>query len=143
MGFKDVFAPKISNSKMENVKKLLKDANDCASLSNTTVLPDVFFTKYDELERDLSELVKYEKYKIFKGTRPSTNLKNVKENRKNDENAFIQRSYSLARKNAEAADSEEKRAEIFKSYFDSIDKYRDRMDSFNIQVLNDLKKLSL
>ena len=143
MGLKDVFAPKISKSNMEHVKKLLKKATDCAALSNTTMLPSVFFPKYDELENTLSELVKYEKYRIFKGTLPSTNLKNVRENRKNDENAFIQRSYALARKKAEEAGTPEGKDKAFNEYFDEMDKYRGRMDEFNIQVLDDLKKISL
>ena len=143
MGLKDVFAPKISKSNMEHVKKLLKKATDCAALSNTTMLPEVFFSKYGELEDSLKELVKYEKYRIFKGTLPSTNLKNVQENRKNDENAFIQRSYALAKKNAEKAGSEEEKAAVFGKYFDDMAKYRDHMDPFNIQVLDDLKKISL
>ena len=143
MGFKDFFAPKISEKNLEHVKKLLKKSTECASLSNTTCRPDIFFAKYDELENLLAELVAYEKYKIFKGTLPSTNLKNVKDNRKNDTNAFIQRSYSLARKKADAEKDKEKRNKIFTSYFADLEKYGTDIDEFNLQVIEDLKLMSI
>ena len=143
MGFKDFFAPKISDKKMAEVKKLLQKSTECASLSNTTCRADIFFAKYDELESLLAELVQYEKYKIFKGTLPSTNLKNIQDNRKNDTNAFIQRSYSLARKKAEAEQDKEKRNKIFTEYFEDIKKHGTCIDEFNSQVLEDLKAMSI
>lgn len=90
----DLFSPKPSQYEMEHIQNLIQQAQDSANLVNTTVKPDIFFKRLNFLLDILLELMKYEKYKIFKRSLPSEDYKKVLGNLNATVNDFIDRSYS-------------------------------------------------
>ena len=144
MGIKDLFVKKkISKEEMNHVQKLLKKCNDCARIESTTMDIGEFYARYDEFENTLTDLIAYEKYKIFSNMLPSANLKYIRENRVNDENALIRRTYQAVKAQADSAKSVEEKNRLYEDYFSSFDVYRGKMDSFNIEQLEELKKMSI
>ena len=138
-----LFSRKISDSDMKKVKALLTECTEYAQGANTCVKPEVFFEKYDALEAKLLTLTKFEKYKIFRGNIPSKDLFRIQENRQNEINAMIQRSYLHAKELAGRQSDEAKKREIFQNYFDHMDGFKDKMNKFNRKVVDDLRAMTV
>lgn len=138
-----LFSRTISESNLKKVKALLAECAECAQAANQCVKPEVFFEKYDALEAKLLELTKYEKYKIFHGNIPSKDLFRIQENRQNELNAMIQRSYLHAKELAERQTDAEKKREVLQNYFDHMDEFKDKMNKFNRKVVDDLRGIAL
>src|SRR5699024_9670296 len=73
---------------------MLKIANDCANLVNTTKKADVFFPRYYLLLEKLDNLAKLEKFNCFRGTSPSVNLSDTLDKKALTINDFIDRFYN-------------------------------------------------
>lgn len=73
---------------------MLKIANDCANLVNTTKKADVFFPRYYLLLEKLDNWAKLEKFNCFRGTSPSVNLSNTLDKKVLTINDFIDRFYN-------------------------------------------------
>lgn len=76
------------------VAGMLKIANDCANLVNTTKNTDVFFTRYNLLIDKLKNMAKLEHFKCFNDTLPSKNLANILDKKDLTINDFIDRFYN-------------------------------------------------
>lgn len=136
-----LFSKKINKEQMADVKRLLKQSHDCARISATTLNIGEFYEKYDEFENCLTDLIKYEKYRIFSNMLPSSNLKYIRENRVNDENALIRRTFQAVKKKADKAKTQDERNKMYTQYFESFKPFIGKMDSFNITQLEDLKNM--
>ncbi|MDL2237677.1 hypothetical protein LJC56_07615 [Christensenellaceae bacterium OttesenSCG-928-K19] len=136
-----LFSRQISEKDLAKVKSLLKESAEYAQAANAAVKPEVFFEKYDLLEARLTELIKYEKYKIFKGNLPSRDLTRIQEQRQNEVNAMIQRGYHNAKE--KAGRSPEKGAEIMADFFNHLELFKDKMNKFNRKVVDDLRVIAL
>lgn len=84
----------IKNKKIKSnyVCNLIRKANNCATIINTTCKVSPFFYNIDELKKILRKLKKYEKYKVFtKNTSPSKDYRKLKRNMSKYELDFIKR----------------------------------------------------
>ena len=83
--------PKISQEEFVYIQGVLNQAQDCASLINTTTKPDVFFKRLNMVLDLLLELQPYEKYGIFKTATPTQNYNRICGNLEATVNDFIDR----------------------------------------------------
>lgn len=86
-----LFTPRISSIQLAQIKMALKQVNECASLINKTVKPDVFFGRLNFCLDLLMDLQRYEKYKVFKHGLPSKDYLRVLSNLEKTVNDFIDR----------------------------------------------------
>ena len=86
-----LFTPKISQRELQYVQTRLSQLQDSVRLVNSTVKPDVFFKRLHFTLDLLLDLQSYEKYKIFKGTRPSDDYRKIINNLESTVNDFIDR----------------------------------------------------
>lgn len=137
-----LFSRKIPQKKLDRVNTLLAESAACADAANKAVRPEVFFEQYDQLEAKLKELVEYEHYKIFRGSTPGRDLLRTQEQRQNEANAMIQRSYHHAKSKAEKA-GEPPDGALMRAYFDHMETFKPQMNKFNKKVIDDLRALTL
>lgn len=86
-----LFTPKISPRDLQHVQSSLSQLQDSANFLNTTTKPDVFFKRLHFTLDLLLDLQSYEKYKIFKGSRPSDDYRKIINNLEATVNDFIDR----------------------------------------------------
>lgn len=86
-----LFTPKISQRELQYVQNRLSQLQDSVRLVNSTVKPDVFFKRLHFTLDLLLDLQSYEKYKIFKGARPSDDYRKIINNLEATVNDFIDR----------------------------------------------------
>lgn len=115
------------------VAGMLKIANDCANLVNTTKNPDVFFMRYNLLINKLENMAKLEPFKCFKGTPPSQNLANILSKKELTINDFIDRFYDdmlFQISKLKTKKAQDKRIEDF---YQKLSNYNDYMLPKNIE----------
>jgi len=137
-----LFTRKISKKKLDTVNELLKESASFADAANKSVNPEVFFESYNMLEKKLAELINYEHYKIFRGNTPSRDLMRAQEQRQNEINAMIQRSYHHAKAKAEKT-GQAMDGEVMREYFEHMEEFKHEMNKFNRKVMDDLKEITL
>lgn len=86
-----LFTPKISARDLQYVQSRMTQLQDSVNLINTTTKPDVFFKRLHFTLDLLLDLQSYEKYNIFKGSRPSEDYRKIINNLEATVNAFIDR----------------------------------------------------
>ena len=86
-----LFTPKISQRELQYVQSRFSQLQDSVRLVNSTVKPDVFFKRLNFTLDLLLDLQRYEKYKIFKGARPSDDYQKIISNLDATVNDFIDR----------------------------------------------------
>lgn len=86
-----LFSSKPPQYVLSRTKTALKQLNESAKLVNTTVKPDVFFSRYNFIFDLLLELRQYEKYMIFSGTSPSSDYFNTISKMEATVNDFLDR----------------------------------------------------
>lgn len=118
----------------------LKIAQDCAKLVNTTVKPDVFFSRYDLLESVLACLVLTEPYVKFNGTQPMAQLRKVQAQRLQAERDFIQRSYDRMIQEARALKTEKGQSGRLVKYFTTMEGYAEQLGPDGAAYLQSLKE---
>ena len=90
-----LFTPKISPQQMQVVRSTMVQLQDSTKLINTTTKPDVFFKRLNFALDLLLLLQSFEKYKIFKGSNPTSDYNRILSNMDATVNDFIDRAYSL------------------------------------------------
>lgn len=100
----------------------LEQSNRISETVNTTISPQEYFDRYDELVKILKDLVSVSKGIRFNGEKPSSLLKRVdgEEQRSASRNALVLRCFKQAVREIRAVDSLEKRllvADNFKTSF--------------------------
>lgn len=83
--------PSISPRELEYVCSRMQQLQDSVNLVNTTTKPDVFFKRLNFSLDILLDLQTYEKYKIFKGSKPSDDYNKIIRNLEATVNDFIDR----------------------------------------------------
>ena len=111
-----LFTPKISRQQLESVKTLLKQAAESSNLVNSTVKPDVFFGRLGFLLDILLELQKYEKYKIFSGSSPSSDFKKLIQGLDKTVDAFINRSLNANKEKIEKLKTQSAKEKNYKNF---------------------------
>ena len=112
---------------------MLKIANDCANLVNTTKNPDVFFMRYNLLINKLENMAKLEPFKCFKGTLPSQNLANILNKKELTINDFIDRFYSDTLEQINKLKTERAKEKRIENFYNELSKYNDYMLPNNIE----------
>lgn len=74
---------------------LLLESEDLAAIINTTMDEKDFLESYERLIAIFEELIKYEKYNIFSGQSPSSNLKKFKNLKEKTTKAFYERKSNI------------------------------------------------
>ena len=72
-----LFTPKISQRELEYVRSRMSQLQDTAHLINTTTKPDVFFKRLNFALDILLDLQHYEKYSIFRNSKPSQDYQKI------------------------------------------------------------------
>lgn len=88
MGF---FAPKIPTREVEYIRSRMAQLQETVALVNTTTKPEVFFKRLHMSLDILMELRAYEKYGIFKGSKPTDDYNRILSNLDTTVNDFIDR----------------------------------------------------
>ena len=112
---------------------MLKIANDCANLVNTTKDPDVFFMRYNLLINKLENMAKLEPFKCFKGTLPSQNLANILNKKELTINDFIDRFYSDTLEQINKLKTEKAKEKRIENFYNELSKYNDYMLPKNVE----------
>lgn len=87
-----LFKKELSGFEKQHILTELKQLDECATLINTTVKPDVFFGRLNFLLDLLLDLQKYEKYKYFKkNSTPTKEYNKILNNLDATVNNFIDR----------------------------------------------------
>ena len=115
------------------VAGMLKIANDCANLVNTTKNPDVFFTRYNLLINKLENMAKLEPFKCFKGTPPSKNLANILDKKELTINDFIDRFYNDTLFQINKLKTEKAKEKRIENFYNELSKYNDYILPNNIE----------
>lgn len=112
---------------------MLKIANDCANLVNTTKNPDVFFMRYNLLINKLENMSKLEHFKCFKGTLPSINLENILNKKELTINDFIDRFYNDMLFQISKLKTEKAKEKRIENFYQKLSTYNDCMLPKNIE----------
>lgn len=122
----------------------LRIVNDCATLVNTTVNPEVFFYRYDLMLENIEKLASIEKIVHFSGKKPSAQLKELRAQKERETDTFIDRAHQAALEHAVSLKTEKGRDAAMQRFFRSMDPYVDRMTPGNrshLQALEEKSKL--
>lgn len=117
---------------------MLKIANDCANLVNTTKKADVFFPRYYLLLEKLENLAKLEKFNCFRGTSPSVNLSNTLDRKNLTINDFIDRFYNDTLYQINKLKTEKAKEKRIEKFYDELSKYNDYMLPENVKKYTSL-----
>lgn len=112
---------------------MLKIANDCANLVNTTKKADVFFPRYYLLLEKLENLAKLEKFNCFRGTPPSVNLSNTLDKKELTINDFIDRFYNDTLLQINKLKTEKAKEKRIENFYNDLSKYNDYMLPENVK----------
>lgn len=121
------------------VPQWLKTAVDCAELVNTTVNPEVFFTRYDLMLEQLSKLAAVENKYPFKQGVPSETLKTLLEDREAETDTFIDRATESVLAKAAELKTEKGRKNSINRFFEKMDTYSEYLTENNKNHLTNLR----
>lgn len=126
---KQWLAEKIRGHAKEQSQQLLKIIADCAELVNTTVNPDVFFSRYNLMLEHLETLAGFECTGIFDNSHelPSETFLRVEAQFEAATNEFLNRSFEAAKSHADSLKTESGKKNAIKRYFENMENYISRM----------------
>ena len=139
---KQELAEKIRTQAKFHAVQWLKIIDDCAELVNTTKNPEVFFPRYSLMLDYLEKLAGLECTGIFDNSKalPSAEYLRVDDLFPAATKDFIDRSFAAEKERAETLKTESGKKKAIARYFTNMDKYRNNMDSENVQYLDELRK---
>ena len=121
------------------VPQWLKIINECAGHVNTTINPEVFFSRYDLMLETVAKLAEVERLVKLSGKRPSVQLKELAAIRDRETITFIDRSYQDARDKAANLKTEKGRLNAIDNYFEKMNAYSGRMSPAVLAHLSTLQ----
>ena len=126
-------------------QQLLKIVSDCVQLVNTTVNPEVFFSRYNLMLENLEQLAGLECTGIFEGSKelPSDAFLRVESQFDTVTNAFLNRSFEKAKTHAETLKTDSGKLNTIKRYFDNMEKYTIHMSNESREHFNKMKETYL
>lgn len=86
--------PKMSSFEIQQVQSMLSQSKDCAKLIDSTVKPDIFFSRLHFMLDLTLTLQQFEKYKCFHGGTPSELYRETTLNLNEIVDKFIVRAYN-------------------------------------------------
>ena len=126
-------------------QQLLKIVNDCVTLVNTTVNPEVFFSRYNLMLENLEKLAGLECTGIFDNSKelPSDAFLRVESRFDDVTKTFLDRSFSKAKEHAETLKTDSGKLNALKRYFDNMEKYTIHMSDESREHFNKMKETYL
>lgn len=118
----------------------LRIMEDSAKLVDSTVKPDVYFSRYDLFLENLQKLASVEKMVKFKGMKPSVAYEEAVRKRVQETNDFIQRAFCASQDHADKLTTEKGRTAAIERFFTNMEKYEEHMAPENLAFLESLKK---
>lgn len=116
----------------------LKIASDCKELVNNTKNPDVFFTRYDLLIKQIKILIDCSQYVSFTGDQPQDMLNHVLSIRQSATENFIIRYWKATCEKAETLKTDAGKQNQYKKFYENCMRYKQHMNSENIKFCTDL-----
>lgn len=117
----------------------LKIAKDSERLVNTTVNPDVFFSRYDLMIEQFRKLAGLEHLISFSGTLPSAHLNTLIATRDQEAETFIRRSFKKMRDEVGLLKTENGKSAKIERYFSKMNSYCRYLSQGNQDLLYTLK----
>ena len=120
----------------------LRIAKESADLCNTTVNPDVFFSRYDLMEQNLRRLAAIEHLVSFSEGLPSAALQQVLNQRSAATCDMVERSYLREQNEAQKLKTESGRANRMQRYFETMRRYSQQLGPDGLAMLEELMQQS-
>lgn len=122
----------ISQQQAENDLRIM---NDSAKLVESTVNPDVFFSRLQLLWEKAEHLCLLEQYMEFSGASPAAAFLEIRENHQTAIHDFLVRYFCDTFDKAEVMKTEKGRIAKYQRFYDSLQEYYWVMDSDNIDYI--------
>lgn len=138
---KQELADNIRSQALFQSQQLLKIVNECAEIVNTTVNPEVFFSRYSLMLEHLEALAGLECTGIFKNSAelPSEAFFRIEEQFYVATNDFLDRSFEKAKTHADTLKTDKGKANAIQRYFDDMEKYIVHMDGKSLEYFDKMK----
>ena len=139
---KQDIADGIRTQARERAQGLIKIVKDCAELVNTTVNPEVFFSRYNLMLEHLESLAGLECTGIFENSHelPSESFLRIESQFGTETNVFLARSFSAAKAHAETLKTENGKKNAVKRYFENMEKYIVHMPGESLEYFDRMKE---
>lgn len=122
----------ISQQQAENDLRIM---NDSAKLVESTVNPDVFFSRLQLLWEKAEHLCLLEQYMEFSGASPAAAFLEIRENHQKAIYDFIVRYFSVTFDKAESMKTEKGRIAQYQKFYDTLQNYYHVMNTENINYV--------
>jgi len=128
-----------------NLPVLVEQFDGSVHIIDTTVKPDVFFSRYDFLLTTISRIIETKKVMGDNDTKSIELLEQLEkpQNKEGKINDFIKRSHERLLTDMSKLKTENARINKAKKYFDEMNKYKDKMYNLNFDLLEELKQKDL
>lgn len=123
----------------------MKVVQDCVTLVNTTVNPEVFFMRYNLMLEHLEILAGLECTGIFDNSPelPSVAFQRIEERFDTETNTFLKRSFDKAKAHADTLKTDNGKKNAIKRYFDNMEKYTHHMSGESMEYFYKMKDTNL
>lgn len=116
-------------------QRYLTIVNESVSLVNNTVKPDVFFSRYELIEENLSILSLFEPYIKFKGNKPSSELDKLQATKQEQTLIFLARYFSDTKQQADNMKTDKGKLNKYEKFYQCLKPYYNLMNSENIDYI--------
>ncbi len=118
----------------------LRIIQDCIKIISETTNPDTFFMRLDLLKEKAAHLTLLGPYVKFTGSSPTAAAKEVVDQEQTAIYNFIIRYYSVVFDKAESLKTARGKKNQFQKFFDSLEKYLERMNESNLNYITYKKR---
>lgn len=115
--------------------QLLKIIEDSCQLVNTTLKPDVFFSRYELLKEKSAQLLALSKYIKLKGTSPADMVAMITAKEHAATMDFLHRYFETAERSAAEKKTEKGARAQLDRFYQSLQPYYSRMDAEHIAYI--------
>jgi len=129
----------------KNLPGLAKQFDETVHIIDTTVKPDIFFSRYEFLIKTLERIIENKRDMGINDTKSIELLEQIEkpENKEEQINDFIKRSHERLLSDMSSLKTDNGRINKAKKYFDEMNEYKDKMNNMNIDLLDSLNKQTI
>lgn len=102
----------------------LRIMGDCSRILQSTVKPDVFFSRLNLFKEKIDDLVLLAPYIKFKGVSPHQLKQSYDNDREEIINGFIDRYYKSVKEKADTLKTQKAKDNQYNKFFDTLEKYQ-------------------
>lgn len=130
---------------IEQAQNDMRIFDDCATLINSTVKPDVFFSRLDLAESTLDHLVTLEPYmnqiKCIQLDASMSDLMNKFQEEKDSYTTdFLYRYYASVKEKADGLKTEKGKQNQFQKFYESLEPYFESISDLNMEYIESMKE---